>query len=118
VGQFLLCGILHLLSSFFTSPPDLQNILISLPSILYAGLGSVVLGFTLQAVGQKHAPSADAALLLSLEAVFAAIFGALIIGERMNVVQILGCVIIMVSILGAQLVLIRSTNKLAEKPAI
>lgn len=118
VGQFLLCGILHLLSSFFTSPPDLQNILISLPSILYAGLGSVVLGFTLQAVGQKHAPSADAALLLSLEAVFAAIFGALIIGERMNVVQILGCVIIMVSILGAQLVLIRSTNNLAEKPAI
>ena len=105
VGQFLLCGILHLGSSFFTTPPDVQNILISLPSILYAGLGSVVLGFTLQAVGQKHAPSADAALLLSLEAVFAALFGALIIGERMNPIQILGCVIIMASILGAQLIL-------------
>jgi drug/metabolite transporter (DMT)-like permease len=118
VGQFLLCGVLHLVSSFFTSPPDLQNILISLPSVLYAGLGSVVLGFTLQAVGQKHAPTADAALLLSLEAVFAAVFGALIIGERMNVVQILGCVIIMASILGAQLISLRSTNKVAENPAI
>lgn len=118
VGQFLLCGFLHLVSSFFTSPPDIQNILISLPSVLYAGLGSVVLGFTLQAVGQKHAPSADAALLLSLEAVFAALFGALIIGERMNAVQILGCVIIMTSILGAQLIMLRSIKTVTEKPAI
>ncbi len=118
VGQFLLCGFLHLASSFFTTPPDLQNVLISLPSILYAGLGSVVLGFTLQAVGQKHAPSSDAALLLSLEAVFAAIFGALIIGERMNAIQILGCVIIMASILGAQLIMLRSTKKVTEEPAL
>lgn len=114
VGQFLLCGILHLISSFFTTPPDLQNILISLPSILYAGLGSVVLGFTLQALGQKHAPSADAALILSLEAVFAALFGALVIGERMNPIQILGCVIIMASILGAQIIMLRSTKKVPE----
>jgi drug/metabolite transporter (DMT)-like permease len=118
VGQFLLCGALHLVSSFFTTPPDLQNVLISLPSVLYAGLGSVVLGFTLQAVGQKHAPSADAALILSLEAVFAAIFGALIINERMNPVQILGCVIIMASILGAQLIMLRSTKNGLKKPAI
>lgn len=118
VGQFLLCGVLHLVSSFFTTPPDLQNILISLPSVLYAGLGSVVLGFTLQAVGQKHAPSADAALILSLEAVFAAIFGALIINERMNPVQILGCVIIMASILGVQLIMLRSTKNGLKKPAI
>lgn len=118
VGQFLLCGILHLVSSFFTAPPDLQNILISLPSVLYAGLASVVLGFTLQAVGQKHAPSADAALILSLEAVFAAVFGALIIGERMNAIQIIGCVIIMVSILGAQLIMLRSKNKMVDNPAI
>lgn len=118
VGQFLLCGALHLVSSFFTTPTDLQNILISLPSVLYAGLGSVVLGFTLQAVGQKHAPSADAALILSLEAVFAAIFGALIINERLNPVQILGCVIIMASILGAQLIMLRSTKNGLKKPAI
>jgi drug/metabolite transporter (DMT)-like permease len=117
-GQFLLCGILHLASSFFTAPPDLQNVLISLPSVLYAGLGSVVLGFTLQAVGQKHAPAADAALILSLEAVFAALFGALILRERMNPVQILGCVIIMASILAAQLIMLRSTRKVTREPAI
>lgn len=114
-GQFLLCGFLHLVSSFFTTPPDLVSIQLSLPSVLYAGLASVVLGFTLQAVGQKHAPAADAALILSLEAVFAAIFGALIIGERMNPLQILGCAIILAAILGAQLFAIRSTKNTAKQ---
>lgn len=113
-GQFLLCGFLHLVSSFFTTPPDLISIQLSLPSVLYAGLASVVLGFTLQAVGQKHAPAADAALILSLEAVFAALFGALIIGERMNPLQILGCAIIMAAILGAQVFAIRSTKNTSK----
>ena len=110
-GQFLLCGLLHLGSSFFTTPPDLANIKLVLPSILYAGLGSIVIGFTLQAVGQKHAPAADAALLLSLEAVFAALFGALFLSERMNPIQIIGCAIIMGAILGAQLVTLRSQKQ-------
>lgn len=110
-GQFLLCGLLHLVSSFFTTPPDLANIRLVLPSLLYAGLGSIVIGFTLQAVGQKHAPAADAALLLSLEAVFAAVFGALFLSERMTPIQIIGCVIIMAAILGAQLAALRSQNQ-------
>lgn len=110
VGQFLVCGVLHLISSFFTTPPDLVSIQLVLPSVLYAGLGSIVIGFTLQAVGQKHAPAADAALILSLEAVFAAIFGALFLHEKMNFWQILGCAIILAAILGAQLIVIRSNK--------
>jgi len=110
VGQFLVCGVLHLISSFFTTPPDLASIQAVLPSVLYAGLGSIVIGFTLQAVGQKHAPAADAALILSLEAVFAAIFGALFLQEQMNFWQIFGCGIILTAILGAQLIVIRSNK--------
>ena len=110
VGQFLFCGVLHLVSSLFTAPPSLESILPVLPSVLYAALGSIVIGFTLQAVGQKNAPTADAALILSLEAVFAAVFGALFLQETMNVLQILGCTIIMVAILGAQLITARSQN--------
>jgi len=99
---------LHLASSFFTTPPDLISIKAVLPSVLYAGLGSIVIGFTLQAVGQKHAPAADAALILSLEAVFAALFGARFLAEKMNTLQIIGCGIILAAILGAQLIVIRS----------
>ncbi len=103
VGQFLFCGLLHLVSSLFTSPPTIATITAALPAVLYAGLGSVVIGFTLQAVGQRKAPAADAALVLSLESVFAAIFGALMLGEHMNFIQIIGCGIIMAAIVVAQL---------------
>lgn len=103
VGQFLVCGLLHLISSLFVNPPTLAAMQSSWLSLLYAGLGSVVIGFTLQAVGQRKAPAADAALILSLESVFAAIFGALILKEQMNFIQIVGCLIIMTAIIVAQL---------------
>jgi drug/metabolite transporter (DMT)-like permease len=107
VGQFLFCGLLHLVSSLFTSPPTIAAISAALPSVLYAGLGSVVIGFTLQAVGQRKAPAADAALVLSLESVFAAIFGALMLGEHMNFIQLIGCGVIMAAIFVAQLPLLK-----------
>ncbi|MHB8088916.1 MAG: DMT family transporter [Anaerolineaceae bacterium] len=103
VGQFLFCGMLHMVSSIFVSPPTWAAIQVSWLSILYAGLGSVVIGFTLQAVGQRKAPASDAALILSLESVFAAVFGALILAETMNFIQIVGCVIILAAIVIAQL---------------
>ncbi|NTU50699.1 MAG: DMT family transporter [Desulfobulbaceae bacterium] len=103
VGQFLLCGILHLLFSVFVEPPTLAVIQSSWLSILYAGLASVAIGFTLQAVGQRKAPASDAALILSLESVFAAVFGALLLSERMNFIQIIGCAIILIAIVCAQL---------------
>jgi drug/metabolite transporter (DMT)-like permease len=79
VGQFILCGILHLMFSTFVEPATVEGIKGAWGAILYGGLGSVAIGFTLQAVGQRHAPAADAALILSIESVFAAIFGALIL---------------------------------------
>ncbi len=103
VGQFLFCGMLHMVSSIFVSPPTWSAIQVSWLSILYAGLGSVVIGFTLQAIGQRKAPASDAALILSLESVFAAVFGALILAETMNFIQIVGCVIILTAIVVAQL---------------
>jgi drug/metabolite transporter (DMT)-like permease len=80
----------------------------------------VALGFTLQAVGQSKSPTADAVLILSLESVFGAIFGALILLERMNWIQILGCTIIMVAIVGAQAISVRKENQSQEplKPAL
>lgn len=116
VGQFLVCGMLHLVSSLFVDPPTLAAVQSSWLSLLYAGLGSVVIGFTLQAVGQRKAPAADAALILSLESVFAAIFGALILKEQMNFIQIVGCLIIMTAIIVAQLPAFQPKNEeLPEK---
>lgn len=119
-GQFLLCGVINLILNQFISPFTWAAISPALPAILYGGIISVALGFTLQAVGQSKSPTADAVLILSLESVFGAIFGALILLERMNWIQILGCTIIMVAIVGAQAISVRKENQSQEplKPAL
>lgn len=111
-GQFLLCGVLHLFSSLWTDPPTWQSLLACAPAVLYAGIFSVGIGFTLQAVGQKHAPPADAALILSLEAVFSAVFGYLLLHEALSTIQVMGCVIIFGSITTAQLLQLAETRKI------
>lgn len=101
-GQFLFSGLLHLSLSSVMDPPTPQAVASTWQALLYAGLMSAALGFTLQAFGQRKAPASDAALILNLEAVFSAIAGALLLHERMNWVQITGCAIIMAALLFAQ----------------
>lgn len=109
-GQFLVSGIAHLIMSFFVEPITLSALRASWMPLLYAAFFSVTLGFTFQAVGQKKAPTADAALILSLEAVFAAIAGIMFLDEYLNPVQVIGCVIIMAAILFAQLFVIKKNK--------
>ena len=110
VGQFLVCGAIHLVMSMFIEPVSIPALRASWLPLLYAALLSVALGFTFQAIGQKKAPSADAALILSLEAVFAAITGALFLNESLNLVQVIGCVIILAAILFAQLIVLKKNR--------
>ena len=62
----------------------------------------MALGFTLQVIAQKHTPAGDAALILSLEAVFAAFFGWLLIGEKLLPAQLAGCGLILAAVALAQ----------------
>ena len=66
------------------------------------GIISVGLGYTLQAVGQRVAPPADTAIILSMEAVFAALGGWLLLGESLTPLQLLGCGSILLGMLLAQ----------------
>lgn len=65
------------------------------PSIAYAGIASGGIAYTLQIIAQRHAPAAEAALILSLESVFAALAGALVLHERLGLVASLGCLLIL-----------------------
>ncbi len=102
-GQFLVCGILNMLFGLTFQRESLPALLPAWPSILYLALISTGVGFTLQAYGQRHAPPADAAIILSLEAVFAALFGWLLLSEKLTLIQAAGCLLIMGAILISQL---------------
>jgi Permeases of the drug/metabolite transporter (DMT) superfamily len=71
--------------------------------ILYAGALSGGIGFTLQILGQKHTNPTVASLLLSMESVFAAVFGFLLLNEMMSFRETLGCVLMFIAIIVSQL---------------
>ena len=71
--------------------------------ILYAGVMSGGVGYTLQILGQKTAPPALASILMSMESVFAALAGWVILGERLSAVELCGCGVVFACVVLAQL---------------
>jgi drug/metabolite transporter (DMT)-like permease len=103
VGQYLVCGGLSLAFGLVSEADQIPAVLQGWWAVIYAGAISVGLGYTLQALGQRHAPPADAAIILSTEAVFAAVSGWWFLGELLRPVQVLGCAVILIGMLLAQL---------------
>lgn len=101
--QFFVAGIITIILMFIFEKPELAVILDCALPILYAGVVSAGVGYTLQILGQKDADPAVASLLLSLESVFAVIFGVLLIHESLTIFEGLGCVIIFAAVIIAQL---------------
>jgi drug/metabolite transporter (DMT)-like permease len=101
--QYLVCGLLSLLLSLALEGSPQIGSLNGWLAVFYTAVFSVGLGYTLQAAGQRYAPPADAAILLSMESVFAALFGWLILGEALTSLQLLGCALMFAGILLAQL---------------
>jgi drug/metabolite transporter (DMT)-like permease len=96
VGQLLICGLLNLILGLFVEQPIFTWSLVG--AIIYTAVMSLGLCYTLQIWAQRHTPPADAALLLSLESVFAVVAGWLILGEQLAGVQYFGCVLIFVAV--------------------
>ncbi len=103
IGQFAVCGLLNAFFGLLLEFPPLPNDAVEWLAVLYSALVPIGLGFTLQVVAQRHAPPADAAIILSMEAVFAALFGYWLLAESLLPLQILGCTVIILAILIAQL---------------
>ncbi|MEE4165248.1 MAG: DMT family transporter [Desulfocapsaceae bacterium] len=102
-GQFLVCGVIGTIAGMIIEQPVLADFSGALLGILYAGLFSVGVGFTLQVVAQRHTHEADAAIILSSETVFAACAGFIFLGERLSLSQTLGALLILTGILAVQL---------------
>jgi drug/metabolite transporter (DMT)-like permease len=99
VTQFAVCGVVALLFALFIEPIGWTAIRAAMPEILYAGVIAGGAAFTLQAVGQRYTTAPQAAIFLSTEAVFAALFGAIFLGERLPFEALAGCGLIFAAIL-------------------
>ena len=103
--QFLVCGILSLIvMAIMEEPPAASDFISALPSILYLGIFSCGIAYTLQIIGQQMAENPTvASILMSLESVFSAIAGAIILEQMLSTREIFGCLIMFVAIIVAQL---------------
>ena len=82
--------------------PKLADFLPMWPSACFAGVMAVGIGYTLQLVAQRHTPAAAAAVILSLESVFAAIFGWWLLGEQLAILATIGCSLIFIAVIIAE----------------
>jgi len=101
--EFTVEAILAGVCMFAFEEPVLSDMIRCAVPILYAGLFSTGIAYTLQIIGQQELNPAVASLIMSLEAVFSVIFGFLILGERLTSREFIGCVIMFAAIIIAQL---------------
>ncbi len=101
--QFLISGAVGMIFMFILETPRINDILACTLPILYAGIFSCGLAYTFQIIGQKHVSPAVASLLMSFESVFAALSGALILGEHFSSRELIGCLLMFCAVILAQL---------------
>ena len=109
--QFFVAAILSTIATFLFETPTVKGILGASGAILYAGIIVVGMAFTFQVLGQRNTNPTIAALIMCLEAVFAAVFGYLLLHEVMTTRELLGCALMLAGVILAQL-------KFGEKPAL
>ena len=108
--QSLFCGIFSGTVMFLTEEPVLSNILACWIPLVYAGIFSLGIAFSLQIIGQQHLEPTPAALIMSLESVFAVLFGWLLLHERMSAAELSGCVLVFIAVILSQVPVKKKTH--------
>jgi drug/metabolite transporter (DMT)-like permease len=101
-GQFMAAGLINTIIGLVIEHPDAGMLMAIAPHVLYVGIFSVGVGYTLQVRAQRHTPPTDAALILSLEAIFAVFFGWIVLRESLQPIQVAGCALILIAVVLAQ----------------
>lgn len=111
--RFTTVCILSFILMMIIEVPTIQNIKSGMPAVLYTGLFSIGIAYTFQIIGQKHCDSVIATLIMSFEGMFGAIFAYIILGQKLDYIQILGCIVMTISI-----VLVQLTNNNYENSSL
>jgi drug/metabolite transporter (DMT)-like permease len=108
VIQFSVCSLLSLAAAFLTEEISAAGLAGAAVPVLYGGLLSVGVAYTLQIVGQRGSPPGHAAIILSLETVFAVLGGRLLLSETIPPRGIAGCALMLAGIVVSQWDLVRA----------
>lgn len=101
--QFFICGILSGIPALIFESPDLTNIMAAWWPLIYAGVFSCGIAYTLQIIGQKNMNPTTASLILSLESCISVLAGWIILHQKLTARELGGCVLMFIAILLAQL---------------
>jgi len=101
--QFFVCGFLSLIAMFLFESPVVSSILQAWIPLLYTGVLSCGVAYTFQILGQKNVIPSIASLIMSLEAVFCAIGGWILLGESLSIKEMIGCILVFSAIILAQI---------------
>ena len=101
--QFMVIAIISTFVMIFTENVTFAGIKAAIVPILYAGVLSSGIAYTLQMVGQKYAQPSVASIVMSLESVFAVLAGWIVLGELLKPKEIMGCVLVFTAVILAQI---------------
>ena len=110
--QFFVGGGISLILMFIFETPNISDILAAGNPLLYSGIMSCGIAYTLQIIGQKYTEATIASLLMCMESVFAVLSAAIILHEYLTGREILGCVIMFVAIIISQISTARSNSSI------
>lgn len=112
--QFLVCGVGATIIAAFIEPFAWSGVMAAGPEILYAGIISSGIAYTLQVIGQRWTTAPQAAIFLSSESLFGALFGALLLGERISLAGYIGCALIFLAMILVEIVPELTKSKLRQ----
>lgn len=102
-GQFFSASFFAFFFMWFFGNPSLETIKLAMPAILYVGIMSNGIAYTLQVIGQRGINPTIATLILSLESVMAVVFGMLFLNESLTNKELIGCILMFIAVIIAQL---------------
>lgn len=101
--QFLVCSLISFVVMLVLEAPVPENILRCWLPICYTGILSAGVGYTFQIIAQKHTEPTIASLLMSLESVFSVVFGWILLGDKLSVPEMVGCLLVFAGVILSQL---------------
>ena len=110
--QFVVAALISIAAMFIFEKPVIADIKTAAPSLMYSGIMSCGIAYTLQIVGQKHANPVIASLLMCMESVFAVIAAAIVLHQGMSLKEAAGCIIMFAAIIISQL-----SESLSRRPS-